>query len=498
MSIGKKAGKGFIRLFQRNMLEKLMGLTTIIILARKLTPYDFGLVSITEVLLYTISAFGTTGVSEFLLAYKKDDTEEIFKAAFWFNFALTICVLIVFLAAAPFWASFQEDARIMNISFIAGGIFLSSQLGIIPRIWLNKQIRFDEQVKIQLPFTFLIPIAKVAAVLAGWGVYSLIVPTLVLVPIQTLFFFRATKLNPGTKLYTHRWREIFGFTKHLIGSSLLRRLADNGDKIILSKLLGLEVLGIYNIAMRMAELFTTQLTMMSNNVLAAVLPKYTDDKKKFYSYYMNALKSFSFVMLPFMAVMMVAAKPIILLFYGEQWVDAVLPMQILIVYTALRSVTSSFSVVMNSFHLNKQSFKVNLFFTPTHLTGSAIGAYWFGVSGVATALVLVRAFFYNWRIKLMMRAVEEPVMRWYKDLLPYFAIVIVVGLLSWAGSYYLLDSFTGMHAIIAIAITGVTIFIVYNLLVKLFYPKELETISGFLGGTYPKVQPYFNKLYGVH
>ena len=85
MSIGKKAGKGFIKLFQRNVLEKLMGLTTVIILARKLTPYDFGLVSITEVLLYTISVFGTTGLSEFLLAYKKNDTREVFKASFWFK-----------------------------------------------------------------------------------------------------------------------------------------------------------------------------------------------------------------------------------------------------------------------------------------------------------------------------------------------------------------------------------------------------------------------------
>ncbi|MCB0697316.1 MAG: oligosaccharide flippase family protein, partial [Chitinophagaceae bacterium] len=97
MSIGKKAGKGFVKLFQRNMLEKLMGLTTVIVLARKLTPYDFGLVSITEVLLYMISVFGTTGLSEYLLAYRKDDEEDIFKAAFWFNVILTIVVLALFL-----------------------------------------------------------------------------------------------------------------------------------------------------------------------------------------------------------------------------------------------------------------------------------------------------------------------------------------------------------------------------------------------------------------
>src|SRR5690606_6644648 len=93
MSIGKKAGKGFLKILQRNVLEKLMGLTTVIVLARRLTPYDFGLVSITEVLLYMISVFGTTGLSEYLLAYRKQDVKETFRAAFWFNLVITFIVL---------------------------------------------------------------------------------------------------------------------------------------------------------------------------------------------------------------------------------------------------------------------------------------------------------------------------------------------------------------------------------------------------------------------
>ena len=109
------------------------------------------------------------------------------------------------------------------------------------------------------------------------------------------------------------------------------------------------MLGIYNIAMQMAELFTTQLIMVSNNILSSVLPKYVNDKDKFYNHYISFLKTFSFVLLPFLGIMLLAAKPIILLMYGPQWEAAVLPMQILIVYSALRTVTSSFSIVMNSF-----------------------------------------------------------------------------------------------------------------------------------------------------
>ncbi|MCB0698026.1 MAG: oligosaccharide flippase family protein, partial [Chitinophagaceae bacterium] len=363
--------------------------------------------------------------------------------------------------------------------------------------WLSRHLMFDKQVRIQTPFIILIPLAKLAAVFAGMGVYSLVVPTLIFTPIQTWMFYRATKLAPGSKLYSERWKEIYGFTKHLIGSGLLRRMSDHGDKFILSKFLGLGMLGIYNIAMQMAELFTTQLIAVSNNVLSSVLPKYVEDKEQFYSHYINFLKTFVFVLLPFMVIMLLAAKPIILLLYGEKWIAAVLPMQILIVYSAMRSVTSSFSIVMNSFHLNKLSFKVNLFFTPAHLIGSAIGAYYGGVIGVAISLVLVRAFFYNWRIKMTMDAVDQPVLRWHKDLYPYFISAVATVAVLWLASMYLSGVFTGFYAVFTVAIIGISVIVIYNVLVKFIFPGELNIISKFLGLTFPEVQKPFKKLYGV-
>lgn len=497
MSIGKKAGKGFVRILQRNVLEKLMGLTTVIVLARKLTPYDFGLVSITEVLLYMVSVFGTTGLSEYLLAYRKEDVKDTFRAAFWFNMVISLVVLVVFLAIAPLWAYIQKEERILDICFIVGGIFFFSQLSVVPKTWFSRNLMFDKQVKIQTPFIILIPLGKLVAVFSGLGVYSLVVPTLLFAPIQTWWFYKEAKINPGRRLYMERWKEIYSYTKHLIGSGLLRRLADHGDKFILGKFLGLSMLGIYNIAMQMAELFTTQLIMVSNNILASVLPKYAGDKEQFYRHYINFLKTFSFVLLPFMAIMLVAAKPIILLLYGEQWIDAVLPMQILIIYSALRSVTSSFSVVMNSFHLNKQSFKVNLYFTPVHLAGSAIAAYYFGVVGVATSLVVVRAFFYNWRIKLTMDAVAQPVTRWHRDLYPYFACILITLPIAWLVNHYTFSTAQSWYLLSMIAATALGIALLYNVLVKVMFPGELQTISGFLGATFPKVQLLFNRIYRV-
>ena len=494
MSVGKKAGKGFVSIFYRNMLEKLVGMAAMVILARKLTPYDFGLVSITEALLYLISSFGTTGLAEYLLAYRKDDSDEIFKSAFWFNICITAGICLLFIIAVPFWTDFQSDDRIWKIGLLLMAGFIFSQLQLIPKTLLSRNLMFDRQVKIQAPFIVLIAAGKIVAVYLNFGVYSLIIPTLLFQPATTFLLYRASGFVPTLRLYINRWKEIYRFTRYLIGSGILSRLADQGDKIILGKMLGLEVLGIYNIALQLADLVSSQLVTVSNNILSSVLPKYVHDKNKFYNYYITFLKTFAFAMLPILSIMLVNAKPIILVLYGQQWIDAALPMQILIVYAVFRTLTSSYGSVMNSFHLNKISFKTTLAYTPFHITGSFIGAM-FGIAGLATSVTLVKLLFTNIGIRQTMHAVSLPMGRWYKDLYPYLSGFVITLVLA----FIIQQLKWGLDVIplVAIAINALLFLTGYYLFYKLFFRRELETISVFLNSVFPRSQKMFNFLFGI-
>lgn len=493
MSIGKKAGTGFLSLLYRGILEKLMGLVAMFILARQLSPYDFGLVSITEVLLSIISVFGTTGLSEFLLAYRKDNIEEIFKSSVWFTLIISTCVVCLFLLILPAWAAYQHDTRIFNIGIISGLIFLASQLQAVPKAWFSRHLMFDSLVRIQAPFIIMIPAAKILAVFMGFGVYSLVVPTLIFHPILTIILYRYAKLSPGSKLYTKHWREIFHFTKHLIGSTVLARMADQGDKFILAKFLGLDKLGVYNIAVQMADLFVSQLIMFSNNVLSSVLPKYVDDNSRFYKHYSGFIKTFAFVIFPVIAIMLLIAKPIVLILYGPKWIDAVLPMQILLVYSAIRAVTSSYGPVMNSYHLNKKSFIVAVVYTPVYLAGSVIGSF-FGVAGVATSVLVVKSAFVNWNVQQMMAAMSRPLVDWYRNLAPYFIVCAALAMIYAT----LIDIIPGTLQVsgMALAIAVALVFLLsYLLLFRYFFRKELIMVSAFLQPTFPRIQSYFNTVF---
>lgn len=495
MSVGKSASQGFVSFFIRNMLDKILGMVSMIILARKLTPYDFGLVSITEVLLWIITAFGTAGVAEFLLAYRKKDTRKIFKATFWFNFAITIIIVLVFLLAAPFWADYQKDDRIVTISFISAAIFFFAQLQVIPKTLLTKNLEYQKQVKIQTPFIILVQFSKIGAVYAGLGVYSLIIPSLFFQPILTFFLYRGARFNPGFRLYIERWKEIFAFTKHLIGANLLARIADEGDKIILSTLLGLETLGVYNIAMQLANLFISPFVMISNNVLASVLPRFVDDNKKFYNNYMSFLKAFIFIVFPLLGMMVVSAKPIILTLYGTKWMAAVIPLQILLIYTATRTATSSFGVLMSTLHLTRKTFNMNLIYTPIHIAGALIGGF-FGMVGVAISMVVVKTTFTIVPVKYISTALEIPFSKWFKDIAPYWITVFLIAI-----AFILTGIFVPLEFDVPpfanVCILSSIFLAIYYFVARVFLVKELHIISTFLDHTVPKARKYFNMLFGL-
>jgi O-antigen/teichoic acid export membrane protein len=113
MSTGKRAGLGFISLLTRNVLGKVMGIFSLIVLANVLSKNDFGVVAITDILLNLISVLGTVGLSDFLVAYKKDNDEAVFQSAFWLNVCATLFILILVLVIAPFWATKYNDQRII-------------------------------------------------------------------------------------------------------------------------------------------------------------------------------------------------------------------------------------------------------------------------------------------------------------------------------------------------------------------------------------------------
>ena len=464
-----------------------------IILARELTPYDFGLLSITEVVLILISAFGTTGVPEYLLAYQGDDIEEIMQSTFWFILSISFIIIALVLFLAPYWAVSNNDTRIIPIVFILSGIFLCTQLQIIPKAIYSRKLDFVGLVKIQTPFIILIPLLKVVAALNGLGVYSLILPTLILRPIETLILYSKIRWKFSLNLLIYRWKEIFSFTKNLIGSTILSRLSSEGDKIILSKFLGLAELGVYNLAFQFSNIITSNLTSITNNILSSVLPKYREDIDLMRLHYFGFLKVIAFFVFPILAIMGMVATPLIEIVYSSKWVDSILPFQILILYAIIRSVTTSFGSVMNTLHLPHIGFTVTFWYTPCHLIASIIGAQ-YGIVGLAIGVVVVKYIFVYIGLIYETKALNTTVKNYLQNLQGVFFILLLSAISSFASILILGNILYGNNWVYLIVVSGI-FSITYLTLFRLIQVRELVIISGFLEKSISKLGTLFKRIF---
>lgn len=466
-----------------------------IVLASKLSPYEFGLVSITEVLLAIVTSLGTTGIREYLFACKDKDVDVMFQSAFWLNLILTIASIVLFLIVAPFWASYQGDARILNMSIICAAIFLFSQLQVIPKTWLEKTLQYPKQVKIQMPFIIIVHLAKIVAVLSGLGVYSLIVPSLIVQPVLTIFLYKGAGITPGLNMYRNRWQEMIRYIKYLVGANILIRITNESDKVIISKFVGLEALGVYSIAMQVANLITSPFIIISDNVLASVLPEYTEQKERFYQNYIAFVRAYVFVVFPIIGMMIVTATPIVETLYGTEWLAASVPLQVLLVYTAIKAATSSFDVIMNTFHLTPKVLRINMIYAPLHIVGVMLGGLW-GLVGVSVSVALLRVVFANLQLQIISKILKSAFTKWYKDVMPYWLVVtIITGVFIWV--YRLFEGQVNVYPLWIVIVVSALYTIVYYAIVRLLLKKELQKISGFLDLTVPKARRYFDKVFGL-
>lgn len=489
MEIGQKAAKGFFSILTRNMAARAMGLISMIVLARKLSPSDFGLVSITEVLLNFITVFGVTGVFEFLVSYRGTDRREINQSAFWFNIMMGLGISAVLLILAPFWARHHGDPRITHLSLLVAGIFLTSCLQLLPKSILSQRLDFETQTRVQAPFILLIPLGKIAFAVLGFGVYSLLVPTLFFSVLQTVLFYRAVQWQFQWALCTHRWREIYGFTRHLIGTTFLTRLTDEGDKFIVGRFLGLEALGIYNLASQLAQLFTANIGTITNQIFAAAFPKYAHDRGLMLERYLQVTKVIAFFSFSIMGAMAVAAEPLITLVYTEKWGAAILPFQILTVLAVFRSITSSYGAVINSLQVPQIAFYPLLVYAPIHLA-VAIACGQYSIVTLALGVVALKLLYLQFRIYQVSVLLHSSVQKFYNNLQSIFlaslaAILLglAVGILGIASNWLELG---GISLVFLLTFWG---------MMKVFGKQDLIAIRDFFLKTNPRVGRGFGRVF---
>ena len=328
MSLKQKTVSGLIWSFVDTLASQGISFIISIILARLLSPSEFGLIGMITIFIAISQSFINSGFSNALIR-KKDATNTDYSTVFYFNLVVgTLFYLILFLSAPAISRFFNEPQLISIVRVISIGLIISS-LTIIQRTILTKRVDFKLQARISVIASSVSGIVAVVMAYKGFGVWALVSQTLINQALVSIFLWLWNRWRPILIFSKKSFNELFGFGSKLLVSGLIDTVYNNVYYLIIGKFFSPQELGYYTRAEGFKNLPSQNLNSIISRVTYPILSDIQDDIPRLKSSYKKLISSVMFITFTLMIGMAAVAEPMIHTLIGEKWEPSIIYLQML-------------------------------------------------------------------------------------------------------------------------------------------------------------------------
>ncbi len=361
----------------------LLTLASMAILARMLTPEDFGLIAMATVLIGFTSVFKDMGLSAATVQHP-DIRHDQASTLFWLNVAASVAITLATVAAAPALAWFYKDPRVTAVTLVLATTILVGGFGIQHQALLRRQMRFGSLAFAEIASILVGTLAGVLSAVAGLGYWSLVVLNVAREIANTAAVWVLCRWQPGKPLRRAGVRSLVSFGAHLTGFNIASYVSRNIQKMLIGWYWGAGPLGLYNNADRILLLPMQQINMPLTSVALPALSRIQNETERFRAYYRRGVMLTVTAGMPVVAFLFVAADKAVLAFLGSQWIDAVAIFRALGPAAFIGTFNVATGWVYVALGTTRRQFHWGLFASAVTILAYAIGLPW-GPIGVAVA-----------------------------------------------------------------------------------------------------------------
>lgn len=346
MSLQKVAIRGLTWSLVDRWANKVSRMAIFVILARLLSPKDFGIVALATVFLEFIDIFVSQGLG-FAIIQRKDLSDEHLDTAFWIQFVIG-CVMagMVTLFAHPI-ANIMHQPELGSILRWLALSLLISNLVRIQMNYLVKQMRFDSLALRNIVSSVVGGLVGILAAVYGFGVWSLVARQLTESIIGTFVLWFASDWRPGFRVSYARFKELYGYGFKVTADSIFILCFRRLDDLLVGSFIGSTELGYFSIAKQSASIFTDLILNPMFFVLLPIFSSIQNDYDRLMKYIRYVFRHLFTVSVPLLVTLAAFSDVLINLLYGHQWERSVTPARLLI----LAGIFQMFpSVIHNIFH----------------------------------------------------------------------------------------------------------------------------------------------------
>lgn len=328
MSLKDKTIKGASWSFVDNIAGSGITFLVGIVLARLLTPEEFGLIGIITIFIAVFNSIVDSGFSNALI--RKNDAKQIdYNTAFIFNLILSIFVFIVLFFLAPLIGNFFKEPQLVPLTRVMSIIVLINAFALVQRTLLVKKVDFKTQTKVSVIASSSSGVIGLSMAFTGFGVWSLVAQQLSRQFLNTFFLWVYNKWRPQLEFSIKSFKELFNFGWKLLVSGLIATIWTQLYQIVIGKFYTTAALGQFTRAKQFTDIFSSNLTGVVQRVSYPVLSSIQDEKDRLKQGYKKIIKTTMFFTFTLMLGLAAVAKPMVLVLIGEKWLPSVEFLQIL-------------------------------------------------------------------------------------------------------------------------------------------------------------------------
>lgn len=395
-----------------------------IVMARLLSPTDYGITALPVVFFAVASTFidGNFGLA---LIRKPELSEKDLSTSFLYSLAMGVLMYISLFSSAPLIAQFYNTPVLTSLIRITALTFLWGGLVTPQMVILRRQLNFRTPARISLISNFVAGCVGITTAYMGYGLWALVASNITSSLMTVTQMWIAVKWMPKTGWSKESFRYLWGFGNKMIGTNLLNTLQDNIAPVIIGKYFSPQQLGLYNRAQGFSILPVQQLTNILRTVSFPVLSKLQNDKELMAANYRKMIRTACFVSFPLMMLVAALAKPLIILLLTEKWEACVVLLQILCFSTMWGP--------MSSLNLNvlQVTGRIDLYFN-LELKKKAVSIVMmivflpFGLNWFCISLVFNNLFCVFVNVVSANKVLPLGIMAQYKDIIPSFLLSLIM------------------------------------------------------------------------
>ena len=393
MNLKKKTITGLTWSGAAQVVKQFSQFIIVAILARLLSPDDFGLLGMATVFTYFISIFNEMGISSALI--QKQDLSDIhYSSVFWLNIVTGILLTVVTIVIAPLISDFYDKPMLLNILKVISVSFIVASVGVVQQTILTQKMEFRKLAVIEISSLIVGGVIGIGCAYKGLGVWSLVFQLVAFTATNALLLWSFSEWRPKFLFSLNAIKDIFHFSMNMTGFTVVNYFSRNIDYLLIGKFLGAQALGYYTLAYKLMIYPLMNVSWVISKVMFPAFSQIQGNLQKVRDAYTRMIKAISLVTFPMMLVLFVITNEFIVIFFGGKWQPVIPLIRILCFCGIIQSINTTVGNIILSQGRAALQLKLGIIGTIVISLAIVVGLQW-GIYGVALSYTII---YFLWSI----------------------------------------------------------------------------------------------------